>query len=158
MLNGASPIHMELTQPIVFEPLFMERVWGGRGWKPSRKRFPPGERIGESWEIVDREAAQSVVHEGSLQGDTLHELWVKHREEIFGRGLPDSAALPAAFQDTRRSGAAFIAGAPSGGSGCAARRRAENRDVVCARYLLEADIYAGLKHGVTREEFLSARA
>ena len=92
--EGRHPVHMELTQPIVFEPLFMERVWGGRRLETLLgKRLPPGERIGESWEIVDREAAQSVVHEGSLQGATLHELWMNHRDDIFGAGLPDSAIV-----------------------------------------------------------------
>ena len=76
------------TQPIVFEPLFMERVWGGRRLEQLyHKKLPPGSRIGESWEIVDREEAQSVVHDGPLRGHTLHELWNERREEIFGPGL-----------------------------------------------------------------------
>src|SRR5947209_19455485 len=75
----------KLTQPLVFEPLFMERVWGGRHLESLYgKRLPSAALIGESWEIVDRPEAQSVVHEGPLRGATLHELWCKHREEIFG--------------------------------------------------------------------------
>jgi mannose-6-phosphate isomerase len=46
--------------------------------------LPPNERIGESWEIVDRPEEQSVVASGLLQGQTLHELWAHHREEVFG--------------------------------------------------------------------------
>src|SRR4051812_45867746 len=73
------------NQPLVFEPLFMERVWGGRHLETLYgKRLPSAALIGESWEIVDRPDAQSVVHEGPLRGTTLHELWCKHREEIFG--------------------------------------------------------------------------
>lgn len=72
--------------PVVFSPLYMERVWGGRelGRFPGR-HLPEGPPIGESWEIVDRGEAQSVVAEGPLRGKTLHELWTDHREEIFGR-------------------------------------------------------------------------
>lgn len=74
-----------LTQPLVFEPLFMERVWGGRTLQTEfGKKLPPAARIGESWEIVDRSEAQSVVSSGALRGRTLHELWTKHRREIFG--------------------------------------------------------------------------
>ena len=67
----------------------MERVWGGRHLESLYgKRLPSAALIGESWEIVDRPEAQSVVHEGPLRGATLHELWCKHREEIFGN-VPD---------------------------------------------------------------------
>jgi mannose-6-phosphate isomerase len=79
-----------LTQPLVFQPIFMERVWGGRRLESLYgKRLPPAVRIGESWEIVDRPEAQSVVHDGPLRGQTLHSLWTKHREEVFGN-LPDA--------------------------------------------------------------------
>ncbi len=83
--DAASPVP---SQPIVFEPLFMERVWGGRRLEQLyHKKLPPGARIGESWEIVDREEAQSVVHDGPLRGHTLHELWTGRRAELFGPGL-----------------------------------------------------------------------
>ncbi|MEY2547865.1 MAG: mannose-6-phosphate isomerase [Verrucomicrobiota bacterium] len=83
-----------LTQPLVFEPLFMERVWGGRRLESLYgKRLPSAALIGESWEIVDRPEAQSVVHEGPLRGITLHDLWSKHRPEIFGN-VPDSPRFP----------------------------------------------------------------
>ena len=73
----------------------MERVWGGRRLeKLFGKKLPPGKRIGESWEIVDRPEAQSVVRQGPLRGRTLHELWVKDRAEIFGADLPDTPRFP----------------------------------------------------------------
>ncbi len=83
MISPATPT---LAQPLVFEPLFMERVWGGRRLEQLyHKKLPPGARIGESWEIVDREEAQSVVHDGPLRGLTLHELWTHHRPAVFGQ-------------------------------------------------------------------------
>lgn len=73
------------SQPLVFEPIFMERIWGGRRLETLfGKRLPAGVRIGESWEIVDRPEAQSVVQSGPLRGKTLHSLWMEHRHEIFG--------------------------------------------------------------------------
>lgn len=84
----------ELNQPIVFEPIFMERVWGGRRLQSLYgKGLPPAVPIGESWEIVDRPEAQSVVHNGPLRGATLHELWREHRPEIFGN-IPDTPRFP----------------------------------------------------------------
>ena len=72
----------------------MERMWGGRRFETKfGKKLPPKIRIGESWEIVDRPEAQSVVRDGPLRGKTLHELWTQHRQELFG-GVADSARFP----------------------------------------------------------------
>jgi mannose-6-phosphate isomerase len=82
------------TQPLVFQPIFMERVWGGRRLESLYgKRLPPAVRIGESWEIVDRPEAQSVVHDGFFRGQTLHALWTRHRKEVFG-DAPDAPRFP----------------------------------------------------------------
>ena len=82
-------------QPLLFEPLLRERVWGGRRLESAfGKKLPPGQRIGESWEIVDRPEAQSVVRQGPFRGKTLHELWEQEREEIFGAGLPEAPRFP----------------------------------------------------------------
>jgi mannose-6-phosphate isomerase len=63
----------------------MERIWGGRRLESEfHKKLPPDVRIGESWEIVDRPEAQSVVAKGPLRAMTLHELWTDYREEVFG--------------------------------------------------------------------------
>ena len=71
--------------PIRFTPIYMERVWGGRELANRLGRDLPGAQpIGEAWEIVDREEAQSVVVDGPLKGKTLHELWMQHRAEVFG--------------------------------------------------------------------------
>ncbi len=71
--------------PIYFEPLAMERVWGGRRLEVLYgKSLPHGVPIGEIWELVDREEAQSVVHEGPLRGTTLNQLWQNYREAVFG--------------------------------------------------------------------------
>ncbi len=83
-----------MTSPLTFEPIFMERIWGGRRLESEfGKKLPPNARIGESWEIVDRAEAQSVVANGPLRGKTLHDLWTQHRHDIFGE-LPDGDRFP----------------------------------------------------------------
>jgi len=75
--------------PIVFAPLFMERVWGGRRLAEAYgKPLPPGAAIGESWELVDRPGEQSVTPDGV----TLHELWAGQRAAVFGARGTASAA------------------------------------------------------------------
>jgi mannose-6-phosphate isomerase len=84
----------EVTAPLTFQPIFIERMWGGRRLESEfHKKLPPQKRIGESWEIVDRFEAQSVVASGPLRGKTLHELWTQQREELFG-DVPDTARFP----------------------------------------------------------------
>src|SRR5678815_3999675 len=79
---------------ITFEPLFQERIWGGHRLADLYgKKLPPSVAIGESWEIVDRPEAQSVVRDGPLQGKTLHELWMQDRRSIFGN-VPDATRFP----------------------------------------------------------------
>jgi mannose-6-phosphate isomerase len=85
---------LNLSGPLVFEPIFMERIWGGRRLESEfGKKLPAQKRIGESWEIVDRPEAQSVVVNGPLRGKTLHELWIQGRSEIFGN-VPDASRFP----------------------------------------------------------------
>src|SRR6266480_3486027 len=84
----------EISAPLTFQPIFMERIWGGRRLE-SRfgKSLPPKTQIGASWEIVDRPEAQSVVSRYSLKGKTHHQLLPKHAPAIFGEG-PDAAGCP----------------------------------------------------------------
>jgi mannose-6-phosphate isomerase len=74
----------------------MQRIWGGRQFEERYGRSLPAPAVpfGEAWEIVDREDAQSIVDSGEFSGKSLHDLWTKHREEIFGEGLPDSPRFP----------------------------------------------------------------
>jgi mannose-6-phosphate isomerase len=72
----------------------MERIWGGRRLESEfGKKLPAQKPIGESWEIVDRPEAQSIVRNGLLRGKTLHELWTQNRDEIFG-DVPDAPRFP----------------------------------------------------------------
>ena len=80
--------------PLAFTPIFQERIWGGQKLAELfGKKLPPNKRIGESWEIVDRPEAQSVVANGPLQGKTLHELWTQDRQSIFG-DVADAPRFP----------------------------------------------------------------
>jgi mannose-6-phosphate isomerase len=143
-----------LTQPLVFEPLFMQRIWGGRRLETHyHKRLPPGERIGESWEIVDREEAQSVVHEGPLRGTTLHELWTDEREPVFGAGLPDTPRFPLLFKILDAQDRLSVQVHPP--AEVALQLGGEPKTEMW--YVLEAipgaEIFAGLKANVGRNEF-----
>ena len=147
---------IDLTQPFVFEPIFMERVWGGRHLESLYgKRLPSAALIGESWEIVDRPEAQSVVHAGPLRGKTLHELWCEHRQEIFGT-LPDTPRFPILCKllDAQENLSLQVHPPSSTAKKLGGESKSELWYVTHAA--AKARIYAGVKKTTSRESFLKA--
>ena len=134
----------------------MERMWGGRRLSTEfGKKLPPNVRIGESWEIVDRPEAQSLVRDGPLHGRTLHQLWMEDREEIFG-DVPNAARFPLVAKLIDAPEKLSLQVHPP--SGVAKTLGGEAKDELW--YVLDAvpdaQIYAGLRRGVTREQFEAA--
>jgi len=75
--------------PVVFEPIFKPKPWGGRRLATLLgKRLPGDGPIGESWELSDLPGNESRVRDGPLAGTTLHELVA-----TWGRGLLGDAPL-----------------------------------------------------------------
>src|SRR5262245_53539079 len=76
---------MQLHDPLIFEPIFMERIWGGRRLESVfGKRLPGDLRIGESWEICDHGAHSSVIANGPLRGRSLADLMTASAEALLG--------------------------------------------------------------------------
>jgi mannose-6-phosphate isomerase len=78
-----------------FSPLYQHRVWGGQAFESRLGRDLAGKAlIGESWEMVDRPEAQSVVVGGDCAGMDLNTLWTRYRGALFGDGCSESARFP----------------------------------------------------------------
>jgi mannose-6-phosphate isomerase len=76
-------------QPVIFEPIFRPKPWGGRKLESFfKKPLPPAEMIGESWELASLPGAESRVRSGPLAGRTVADL-----VEMWGRGLYGRAEL-----------------------------------------------------------------
>ena len=145
-----------MSLPITFEPIAMERVWGGRRLESVLgKTLPHGTPIGELWEVVDRHEAQSVVHSGSFAGKTLNDLWTAHREEIFGSAYaadpsPRFPLLVKLLDARERLSVQVHPPAPLA-------KTLDGEPKTEVWYFLDAlpgaRIYAGLKPGVTRARF-----
>ncbi len=133
----------------------MERVWGGKKLSVYGKSLPNGTPVGELWELVDREDAQSVVHCGPLQGKTLNTLWKSERTKIFGSRFVNfpSPRFPLLFKLLDAHDRLSVQVHPP--EKIATVLNAEPKTEVW--YFLDADpgakIYAGLKRGTTRNRF-----
>jgi mannose-6-phosphate isomerase len=140
--------------PFTFHPIFKERIWGGRKLEQLyHKSLPPHRPIGESWEISDRPGDVSVITNGAFAGKDLHWLVQQHGEELMG-GVPLLAGrfpLLCKILDAHdklslqvhppASVAAKLGGDP------------KTEMWLIADAAPGAELYAGLKRGVTREEF-----
>jgi mannose-6-phosphate isomerase len=68
-----------------FTPIYQDRVWGGQNLARRLGRaLPHTGAIGESWEIVDRDEAQSILAQSKL---SLQSLLTDHRGALMGPGF-----------------------------------------------------------------------
>ena len=141
--------------PITFHPLYMERVWGGRELeRVYHRNLPdPHKPFGESWEIVDRENAQSVVDRGSFTGSTLHDLWTNHREEIFGEGFLNHPRFPILIKILDSRDDLSIQVHPPAHLAEVLGGEPKTEMWYIADCEPGAKLYVGLKNGVTRDDF-----
>jgi mannose-6-phosphate isomerase len=133
--------------PVVFEPLFKPKPWGGRRLATLlNKTLPADTPIGESWELVSLPGVESRVRDGPLAGRTLHDL-----VQVWGRDLLGDADLidgrfPLLVKFLDATEPLSVQVHPSTGPGAKEE----------AWYVIHADpgskLFAGLKDGVGPEE------
>ncbi len=71
--------------PLKFQEIFRPMVWGGRRLEELLgKNLPPGEKIGESWEVSDYGSNPSVVKNGPYRGKTLRYLLKQFTTQLVG--------------------------------------------------------------------------
>jgi mannose-6-phosphate isomerase len=145
-----------LDSPLLFKPIFQERIWGGRKLAELfGKDLPVRKRIGESWEIVDRPEAQSVVANGPLRDKKLHELWTQDREPIFGK-VPDSARFPLLIKLLEAQDKLSLQVHPSEEVARVLGGEPKTEFWYVAAADPNAELYVGLRASLTREEFRDA--
>jgi mannose-6-phosphate isomerase len=73
------------------EPVFQERVWGGRRLADLlAKPLPAGRPIGESWELADHPHGRSRVADGPRAGRTLRDLLREDAAAVLGEAAAAS--------------------------------------------------------------------
>ena len=147
-----------MSYPLIFRPIFKERVWGGRELERLyHKPLPPGVPIGESWEISDHGADASVIANGPLAGRTLRSLLEEDAEAILGDIAPTAAGrFPLLIKVLDARDRLSLQVHPP--AEAAAKLGGEPKTEMW--YVAQADpgatIYAGLKRDVSRRQFEAA--
>jgi mannose-6-phosphate isomerase len=144
-----------VLHPFIFHPIFKERVWGGREIERLYgKKLPPGKPIGESWEISDRPGDESVVANGKFAGTNLRWLMENHAAEILGGAQPATGnrfPLLCKILDAREKLSLQVH--PPANKAAELGGEPKTEMWFIADTAPRAELYAGLKHGVTRAEF-----
>ena len=155
--------------PLRFQPSFRRYIWGGRRLAEVLFKSIGDQTAAESWEVVDHGDDQSVVQFGSFAGRTLHELVVEFEAGLVGEKVwqrINDDKLPAAlrqrfplllkFLDAKRDLSVQVHPDDQMGATLSPPDLGKTE----AWYVLHADpgakVYAGLKAGVTADQFADA--
>jgi len=139
---------------LTFEPIFKERIWGGRSLEELYgKRLPAGVRVGESWEISDRPGDESLVAAGPWKGRSLHEIMAERPAELLGPLAETPPRFPLLIKiiDARERLSLQVHPPAAQAARLGGEPKTEMWYVVQAG--AGAELFAGLKRGVTRAEF-----
>jgi len=94
--NGDSRNGDGLCEPLLFERIYLKKVWGGRALEQALgiELAEEGE-IGETWELSDRSDHNSVVADGACAGRELRGLMMSSAGSLLGKAKPSvSGAFP----------------------------------------------------------------
>ncbi len=147
------------VHPLIFEPIFKRRIWGGERLRHVfGKDVPADQPIGESWELADLPDDKSVVASGPAAGKRIDELVRQWDRALTGRVplFQGSFPLLIKFLDAQQDLSVQV----HPDEAMAKRLGGDLRVKHEAWYVLETEgdaaIYKGLEPSVTRESFASA--
>jgi mannose-6-phosphate isomerase len=143
-----------MLYPLTFRPIFKERVWGGRELERLyHKPLPPAVPIGEAWEISDRPGDVSVIANGPLAGKDLRWLMEKHMAELLGGDRPQGGRFPLLIKILDAQDKLSLQVHPPAAKAADLRGEPKTEMWYVAQAAPGAELYVGLKRGVTRAEF-----
>ncbi|MBW8781350.1 MAG: class I mannose-6-phosphate isomerase [Verrucomicrobia bacterium] len=146
-----------MTSFLRLKPLYQDRVWGGRGLETALGRTLPAARpIGESWEIVDRPEAQSVVEGGEYGGQTLRQIIAARTAAVMGPRWPSDKPFPILVKwlDCRERLSLQVHPPAAVAPALKGEPKTENWYIAAAAP--GSHLIVGLKRGVTRAQFEKA--
>lgn len=148
-----------VVHPLVLEPILLPKIWGGRNLERLFGReMPPGQKIGESWEITDLPEGVSTIAVGPEAERSLNDLVNAWGDRLVGAAPLVEGRFPLLIKFLDAEDVLSVQVHPDEKAceaiGGDARVKHEAWYVIEARD--DAAIYAGLKNGVTRDRFQAA--
>src|SRR5712692_3229292 len=141
-----------MLYPLTFQPILKERVWGGRNLERLyQKPLPPNTPIGESWEVTDRPEGVSVIANGPLAGKDLRWLMEHRRGELLGGPAPERFPLLVKILDAQEKLSVQVHPPAAVAVRLGGEPKTEMWHIADAAP--GAELFVGLKRGVTRAEF-----
>jgi len=138
-----------------FHPVYKERPWGDGAIArvPNHSGAPREKKIGESWELTDRDGDESVIAQGECAGKTIRWLLDEHGETIMGRPWKRGQRFPLLIKLLDAAQRLSLQVHPP--FSVAPQLKGEPKTEMW--YLVDAKpnagLMAGLKNGVTRAQF-----
>jgi mannose-6-phosphate isomerase len=146
-----------MREVLQFQPIYQERVWGGRRLETLLSRqLPEGPPIGESWEIVDRPEAQSRVKGGRFGGTSLREMIERHASELMGPKWDPKRHFPLLVKWLDCSDRLSLQVHPPAAVAASMKGEPKTENWYVAHSVPGASLFVGLKPGVTRAKFAKA--
>ncbi|HCL92384.1 MAG TPA: class I mannose-6-phosphate isomerase [Verrucomicrobiota bacterium] len=143
-----------MLYPLTFQPIFKQLVWGGRELERRYgKVLPPEVPIGESWEISDRPNDVSVIANGPLAGKDLRWLMENCRTELLGNAPSPGGRFPLLLKILDAQTKLSLQVHPPAARAAELGGEPKTEMWYITQAAPGAELFAGLKRGVTRAEF-----
>ena len=143
-------------QPIKFQPLLKQTLWGGDKIVTFKHLDSQLENVGESWEISGVKDNETIVKEGPLKGKSLNEVVAELKDRLMGKEnyqrFGDEFPLLIKFIDARQD--LSIQVHPNDEI---AHKQGKPRGKTEMWYLMESEpgakLYCGLKKQITPNQY-----
>ena len=84
-----------ITAPLTFDPIFMERIWGGRRLERQfGTKLPSNKKIGEFWQIVDRPKNAKHCRQRTVQRQNIARTLDRSIDKRFSGKYPEPTRFP----------------------------------------------------------------
>lgn len=143
--------------PLFFVNQTVPRVWGGRALgEVLGHSLPTDQPYGETWDISGLPERASLVAEGPHRGKTLSELWKTHRSELDSRSSAMDGDFPLLIKwlDCRDQLSVQVHPDDAMAREVLLQPRGKSEVWIVLSAEPTARVYAGLRLGTTRDDFL----